>query len=227
MKNLLLILSIFLVFTSFSQLIYHYDPWVIDQTQIMLNGEVDTLEYDFNQDGIKDMRISSWSNHQDGIQTVVEVLMINSNPSGKWLELINGSGYISDCPSSGFVLNPPYYPPINFGYIYTSNELPSPYVNEVVNMPFRIQDNSLEIHYGLIRISYQSTMITIMGYIYNQTPNSPVDCNLVNLSVSEFDKEIDLEIDKYFNLLGQEIKDPHGFVIVLYKNGITKKIYIE
>ncbi len=216
-----IILSIYLATSaiSYSQINYEDIDWIIDQTQVMFDSEVDTLELDFDQDGQNDMRISSWSNHQGGIQTAIEVLMLDAVGFGG-LQVPNNSSYISDCPSSGF-----NYQSIT-GYIYTSDAL-NPYANQYVKMPFRFQ-RTTGTHYGLLYVRYVGTTITIEGYAWNPTHNGPCDCNTTEwLSLKELNENNIFEVEKYFNLIGQEIKDPHGFVIALYKVGITKKIYIE
>lgn len=218
MKNVILIISLFTFSVSYSQIEYVDVDWVIDQTQVMSNGQSDTVSIDFDQDGVDDMRITSWSNHSSGIQTVVEALMLNSSLSGG-LEVPFNPPYISDCPSTGF-----QYDKI-VGYIYTS-DFSNPYSGQYVKIPFRFEGFS-GTHFGLLYVRYQGSLVTIEGYAWNPTPNGACSCSNTGwLSIQELTQD-KLEIDKYFNLLGQEIKDPHGFVIVLYKNGITKKMYIE
>lgn len=199
-----------------AQITYVDTDWIIDQTQAMVDGEVDTLELDFDQDGTKDMRISSWSNHTTGILTVTEVLMLDAVGFGGLQ--VQGS-YIADCPATGFT-----YQNI-VGYIYTS-DASNPYTNQYVKMPFKFQ-GSAGTHYGILYVRYQGTTITIEGYAWNATPNGPCDCNSTGwLSLIEQQMNHDLADFKYYNMLGQQINNPQGLVLKVYESGLSKKVYI-
>lgn len=203
-------------FSAKAQITYVDTDWIIDQTQVMVDGEMDTLELDFDQDGTKDMRISSWSNHQSGIQTVTEVLMLDAVGFGGLQ--VQGS-YIADCPASGFT-----YQNI-VGYIFTSVS-PNPYTNQYVKMPFRFQGPA-GTHYGLLYVRYQGTTITIEGYAWNATPNGLCDCNSTGwLSLHEYQME-ELHGDfHYYNMLGQQINNPQGLVLKVYESGISQKVFV-
>lgn len=216
MKTLLFFSSFLLNVGLFSQISYVNTDWIIDQTQVMVDGEMDTLELDFDQDGTKDMRISSWSNHQSGIQTVTEVLMLDAVGFGGLQ--VQGS-YIADCPASGFT-----YQNI-VGYIFTS-DASNPYANQYVKMPFRFQGTA-GTHYGLLYVRYQGTTITIEGYAWNATPNGPCDCNSTGwLSLSEYQMDELQGNFHYYNMLGQQISNPQGLVLKVYESGLSKKVYV-
>lgn len=210
-------------FSAKSQITYVDTDWIIDQTQVMVDGEMDTLELDFDQDGTKDMRISSWSNHQSGIQTVTEVLMLDAVGFGGLQ--VQGS-YIADCPASGFT-----YQNI-VGYIFTSDS-PNPYTNQYVKMPFRFQGIT-GIHYGLLYVRYVNNSvtgeletITIEGYTWNQTPGGLCDCNSTGwLSLSEYQMDELQGNFHYYNMLGQQISNPQGLVLKVYESGLSKKVYV-
>ena len=205
-----------LSFSVNSQLNYVDTDWVIDQTQLMNEGEVDTLELDIDQDGMKDMRISSWSNHSNGTQTAVEVLLLEGVGYGG-LQIQNG--YLADCPSTGFT-----YQNID-GYIFTSDQT-NPYSNQYVKMPFKFQ-GSAGTHYGLLYVRYQGTTITIEGYVWNQTPNGSCDCNATSwLSLQELSPIQTLSDFEYYNLLGQKVETPEGLVLKVYEDGITEKVFV-
>lgn len=204
-------------FSVKAQITYVDTDWIIDQTQVMVDGEVDTLELDFDQDGTRDMRISSWSNHQSGIQTVTEVLMLDAVGFGGLQ--VQGS-YIADCPATGFT-----YQNI-VGYIFTS-DTPNPYSNQYVKMPFRFQGTA-GTYYGILYVRYQGTTITIEGYAWNATPNGPCDCNSTGwLSLKEYQMD-ELQGDfHYYNMLGQQISSPQGLVLKVYENGVSEQIFIQ
>lgn len=202
MKQVLFVFLTLFALSANSQITYVDTDWIIDQTQVMINGEVDTLELDIDQDGAKDMRIYAWSNHQAGIQTVVEVLMLNAVGFGG-LQNLGSDYYIADCPSTGF-----NYQSIG-GYIYTSDS-PNPYANQYVKLPFRFE-GAAGVHYGLLYVRYVGSTITIEGYAWNQTPNGPCDCNSTGwLSLNEIQlNEMNGEFN-YYNLMGQKIEEPNG-----------------
>lgn len=216
MKKLFLSFSLILTFFVNAQISYVDTDWIIDQTQVMVDGDMDTLELDFDQDGTKDMRISSWSNHQSGIQTVTEVLMLDAVGFGGLQ--VQGS-YIADCPASGFT-----YQNI-VGYIFTS-DAPNPYANQYVKMPFRFQ-GAAGTHYGLLYVRYQGTTITIEGYAWNATPNGPCDCNsTIWLALEEHQMNQPFGDFHYYNMLGQQMSNPQGLVLKVYESGLSKKVYV-
>lgn len=218
MKTILLSIIFLYPLTYIAQITYVDTDWIIDQTQVMFDGEVDTLELDFDQDGNKDMRISSWSNHQSGIQTVVEVLMLDAVGFGG-LQVPMSSSYIADCPSSGFS-----YQSIA-GYVYTSDNS-NPYANQYVKMPFKFQ-GSAGVHYGLLYVRYVGTTITIEGYAWNETPGAACDCNSTDwLSLSEYQMDELQGNFHYYNMLGQQISNPQGLVLKVYESGLSKKVYV-
>lgn len=217
MKQILFSLTLFIALSASSQVTYVDTDWVIDQTQVM-EGDVDTLELDIDQDGSKDMRISSWSNHQFGIETVVEVLMLDAVGFGG-LQVATNSSYISDCPATGFT-----YQSIG-GYIYTS-DFTNPHANQYVKMPFRFQ-GSAGTHHGLLYVRYVGTTITIEGYAWNQTPNGPCDCNSTGwLSLNKLQMDQLKGNFQYYNLMGQRIEHPSGLTLKVYESGVTEKIYL-
>ena len=217
MKTLFLSFAILCSLQATAQISYVDTDWIIDQTQVMFDGQMDTLELDFDQDGTKDMRISSWSNHQGGIQTVTEVLMLDAVGFGGIQ--VQGS-YIADCPATGF-----QYQSI-VGYIYTS-ESSNPYANQYVKMPFRFQ-GSAGTHYGLLYVRYQGTTITVEGYAWNPTPNGPCDCNsTIWLSLNEYEMDYMKGDFEYYNLLGQRVEGPSGLTLKVYESGYSEKVYIQ
>ena len=216
MKQALILLSIFFATTANSQLTYVDLDWVIDQTQVMPDGQTNIQEIDFDSNGSNDMRIGSWSNHQAGIQTVVEVLMIDAVGFGG-LEIPGNSGYISDCPSTGFT-----YQDI-VGYIYTSDEI-NPYVNQYVKMPFRFQGTS-GTHCGFLYVRYVGTTITIEGYAWNPTPSGSCSCTSSGwLSLKE--NESDEEDYELYDLMGNRIDAPEGVTLKVYESGHVEKIFV-
>lgn len=216
MKRLLFLFSLLFSISSFSQISYVDTDWIIDQTQVMFDGQMDTLELDFDQDGTKDMRISSWSNHQSGIQTVTEVLMLDAVGFGGLQ--VQGS-YIADCPATGF-----QYQSI-VGYIFTSDS-PNPYANQYVKMPFRFQGTA-GTHYGILYVRYQGTTITVEGYAWNPTPSGSCDCNTTDwLTLEEHQMNQPIGDFKYYNLLGQQLTNPQGLVLKVYDTGYITKTYI-
>ena len=217
MRYLYSLLFAVLATQTFAQISYVDTDWIIDQTQVMFNGEMDTLELDFDQDGTKDMRISSWSNHTGGIQTVTEVLMLHAVGFGGLQ--VQGS-YIADCPATGF-----QYQSI-VGYIYTSGAS-NPYANQYVKMPFKFQGNA-GTHNAILYVRYQGTTITVEGYAWNPTPNGPCDCNsTIWLSLNEY-KMNNMKGDfEYYNLLGQRVEGPSGLTLKVYESGYSEKVYIQ
>lgn len=216
MKTLLLFFIFLFTKGVFAQITYVDTDWIIDQTQSMFDGDADTLQIDIDQDGTDDIRITSWSNHTSGIQTVTEVLMLDAVGFGGLQ--VQGS-YIADCPASGFT-----YQNI-VGYIYTS-EASNPYANQYVKMPFKFQGTT-GTHYGILYVRYQGTTITVEGYAWNQTPNGPCDCSTTDwLSLNEY------QIDElqgnfyYYNMLGQQISTPQGLVLKVYESGNSERIFI-
>lgn len=216
MKALFLSATLLCSINSISQISYVDTDWIIDQTQVMFDGQCDTLELDIDQDGTKDMRITSWSNHQGGIQTVTEVLMLHAVGFGGLQ--VSGS-YISDCPATGFS-----YQSI-VGYIYTSGAS-NPYANQYVKMPFKFQGTA-GTHNAILYVRYQGTTITVEGYAWNPTPNGPCDCNsTIWLSLNEYKMDYMKGDFNYYNLLGQEIDNPVGIALKVYESGYSEKVYI-
>lgn len=223
MKTLFISITLFFALQSTAQIQYVNTDWIIDLTQVMADGEADTLEFDFDQNGTKDMRISAWSNHQSGIQTAVEVLMFDAVGFGG-LQVSGSSSYISDCPASGF-----QYQSI-VGYIYTSNALPNPYTNQYVKMPFRFH-SAAGTHCGLLYVRYEgspaTTTIKIEGYAWNQTPEAPCDCNSTGwLGLNKYQMNESKGDFEYYNLLGQRVENPEGFTLKVYESGISEKVFI-
>ena len=217
MRHLYSLLFTVLAAPAFTQISYVDTDWIIDQTQVMFDGQCDTLQLDFDQDGTKDMRITSWSNHQGGIQTVTEVLMLHAVGFGGLQ--VSGS-YIADCPATGF-----NYQSI-VGYIYTSGAS-NPYANQYVKMPFKFQGNA-GTHNAILYVRYQGTTITVEGYAWNPTPNGPCDCNsTIWLSLNEY-KMNNIKGDfEYYNLLGQQVENPSGLALKVYESGYSEKVYIQ
>lgn len=217
MKTLFLSIGTLCSLQAAAQISYVDTDWIIDQTQVMFDGQMDTLELDFDQDGTKDMRISSWSNHQGGIQTVTEVLMLDAVGFGGLQ--VQGS-YIADCPVTGF-----QYQSI-VGYIYTS-ESSNPYAGQYVKMPFRFQ-GAAGTHYGLLYVRYVGTTITVEGYAWNPTPNGPCDCNsTIWLSLNKYEMDYMKGEFNYYNLLGQQVESPSGLTLKVYESGFSEKVYIQ
>lgn len=217
MKTLFLSIATLFSLQAAAQISYVDTDWIIDQTQVMFDGQCDTLELDFDQDGTKDMRITSWSNHQGGIQTVTEVLMLNAVGFGGLQ--VQGS-YIADCPATGF-----NYQSI-VGYIYTSGAS-NPYANQYVKMPFKFQGTS-GTHYGLLYVRYVGTTITIEGYAWNPTPGGACDCNsTIWLSLNEYEMNNMKGDFEYYNLLGQQVNNPSGIALKVYESGYSEKVYIQ
>ncbi|NGF75752.1 hypothetical protein G5B10_07665 [Fluviicola sp. SGL-29] len=226
MKKIIYSLAIGLIsYSASSQLNYVDIDWVIDQTASMSNNEVDTLGIDIDQDGTKDLRISSWSNHTVGESTVIEVLLLQKNSNELFYGLqttINNCNYLKDCPGT------PNYNH-SMGYIYTSNICGSnPYANEYVKFPFRFQGVS-GTHCGFLYVRYVGTTITIEGYAWNPTPEGSCSCSTSGWLTLEKpgDIEFDLGEFKYYNMMGQEVENPSGLVLKVYENGSSKKVYIQ
>lgn len=216
MKLFTLSFSLLLVISANSQISYVDTDWIIDQTQIMQNGEADSLELDFDSDGIKDMRITSWSNHTAGDPlTGITVLMLHAVGFGG---LQVSSTYISDCPATGFSYND------LVGFLYHSG-FTNPYANQYIKVPFKFQGNA-GVHNGILYVRYVGTTITVEGYAWNPTPNGPCDCNAtIWLSLNEY--KMDMKGDfNYYNLLGQEVESPSGLTLKVYESGYSEKIYI-
>lgn len=139
MKKVLFSFYLLAALSANSQLNYIDTDWVIDQTIVMSNNEVDTLEIDIDQDGTKDLRISSWSNHTVGESTVIEVLLLQKNSNELFYGLqttINNCNYLRDC----------------FGTPNYNHSIP--HANEYVKFPFRFQGAS-GIHCGFLFVRYE------------------------------------------------------------------------
>lgn len=226
MKTIFLFLFALPIFSSQSQISYVDIDWIIDQTIVMSNDEVDTLEMDIDQDGTKDLRISSWSNHTIGESTVIEVLLLQKNSNELFYGLqttINNCNYLQDCPGT------PNYNH-SMGYIYTSNSVcgANPHANDYVKFPFRFQGVS-GTHCGFLYVRYVGTTITIEGYAWNPTSGGSCSCSTSGWLTLEQpgDFKFDLGDYKYYNLMGQEVENPNGFVLKVYETGYTQKVFIS
>lgn len=222
MKTILLFITFSISLASTAQISYVDIDWTIDQTVLMSNNEVDTLEIDIDQDGAKDLRISSWSNHTVGIPTVVEVLLLQKNNNELFNGLqttINNCNYLQDCSGT------PNYNH-SMGYIYTSNCGSNPHANDYVKFPFRFQGAS-GIHCGFLYVRYIGTTIIIEGYGWNETPGGTCDCSASGwLSLNQpGEVESDLSF-RYYNLMGQEVESPIGLVLKVYENGISERVFV-
>lgn len=199
-----------------SQLEYVNVDWVIDQSIVMTDGQTDTLTLDINEDGNDDLRITSWSNHQSGIETVVEVLMLDAVGFGG-LQVSNSNLYVQDCPSTSFT-----YQSID-GYIYTSDS-PNPYADQYVKFPFRFEGTA-GTHCGFLYVRYVGTTITIEGYAWNPTPSGTCSCSTSGwLSLQELEPNQNGKYELY-NLMGQQVENPEGLTLKVYENGLVEKIY--
>lgn len=218
MKNLFAFGILIMTFPYNAQLNYVDTDWIIDQTQIMSDGQEDTLQLDIDEDGTLDMRITSWSNHQTGIYTVTEVLMLDAVSFGG-LETTS-CGYIEDCPSTGFT-----YSDIA-GYIYTSNCGSNPYSGQYVKMPFKIQGTT-GVHCGFLYVRYVGTTITIEGYAWNPTVNGTCSCSSSGwLALNELTPQSIEDNPTYINLLGQKVENPDNMVFRIYDSGVVDKVFI-
>lgn len=216
MKKLLFCSVLLLPTGLFSQITYVNTDWVIDQTQIMANGDADSLILDFDQDAIADMRITSWSNHTAGDPlTGITVLMLHAVGFGG---LQVSSTYISDCPATGFSYND------LVGFLYHSG-FTNAYANQYIKVPFKFQ-GSAGIHNGILYVRYVGTTITIEGYAVNLTPDGPCDCaTTIWLSLNENQMK-DIKGDfEYFNLLGQRVESPSGLTLKVYESGLVEQVY--
>lgn len=208
----------FISYSANSQLNYVDTDWVIDQTIVMSNNEVDTLEIDIDLDGTIDLRISSWSNHTVGIPTAIEALLPGSPING--LQNMGGCVYLQDCP-----ITPSYNN--TMGYIYTSNCGSNPHANQYVKFPFRFQ-GSAGIHCGFLYVRYVGTTITIEGYAWNPTAGGNCSCSTSGWLTLEKpgDFEFDLGKFKYYNLMGQEVENPNGITLKVYDSGVSEQVFI-
>lgn len=220
MKTLFITLSLLCSLELSAQITYVNTDWVIDQTQIMQNGDADSLELDFDNDGIKDMRITSWSNHTQGDPlTGITVLMLHAVGFGG-LEVAPNQTYISDCPATGFS-----YDDI-VGFLYHSG-FTNPYSNQYIKVSFKFQGNA-GVHNGILYVRYVGTTITIEGYAVNLTPNGPCDCaTTIWLSLNENQLNPTDENFEYYNLLGQQIDNPKGLVLKVFESGLSERIFIN
>lgn len=216
MKHLLILLFALITTVTSAQLNYIDLDWIIDQTQVMMDGQTNIQEIDINADGSNDMRITSWSNHQSGIATVVEVLMLDAVGFGG-LQAAIGNQYIQNCPGTSFS-----YQSID-GYIYTSDS-PNPYADQYVKFPFRFEGTAGP-HCGFLYVRYVGTTITIEGYAWNPTPSGTCSCPTSGwLSLKEFEPNQNGEYELY-NLMGQQVDNPEGLTLKVYENGLVEKIY--
>ncbi|NVK65695.1 MAG: hypothetical protein HWE22_13970 [Flavobacteriales bacterium] len=211
----LYILILSLTSTSvFAQLSYVEIDWEIDQSIIMIDGDTDTLEFDIDQDGINDLRLTSWSNHQAGIETVIEALLLSSTLH-QGIET-DGCNFWNAC-SQGFGSSG-----IN-GYLYSSNcNNPS---DGYYKYPFEFE-GGLGIRCGFLYVRYEGSIITIEGYACNPNNNS---CSCSTSGWVGLDKPKIIsgeEPHKFYNLMGQEVSDPNGLVLRVYESGFTEKVYI-
>ena len=219
MKKIICSLAIGLMsYSANSQLNYVDIDWVIDQTQVMPNDEVDTLEIDINQDGVIDLIISSWSNHTFGISTAIEVLLSGSSTYG--LQTTSNCNYLQNC------IGTPSYNDVS-GYIYTSNCSSDPYANQYVKFPFQFQ-GATEGHCGFLYVRYVGTTITIEGYAWNPVSGGNCSCSSSGwLSIEELSPD-ELQTEyQYYNLLGQRVNDPKGLALKVYESGVSEKVFIS
>ena len=216
MKTLFLSLTLLCSLELSAQVTYVNTDWIIDQTQVMPNGDADSLELDFDNDGIKDMRITSWSNHTQGDPlTGITVLMLHAVGFGG---LQVSSTYISDCPATGFSYND------LVGFLYHSG-FTNPYANQYIKVPFKFQGNA-GVHNGILYVRYVGTTITIEGYAVNLTPNGPCDCaTTIWLSLNELEMKNMKGDFEYYNLLGQRVEGPSGLTLKVYENGLVEQVY--
>lgn len=220
MKTLFISISLLCSLYSTAQITYEDTDWIIDQTQVTSNGDADTLEIDFDQNGSKDMRITSWSNHSIGSPlTSMTALMLHGFGNGG-LEVAPNQTYISDCPATSFAYG------AMVGYLYNS-DFSNPYADQYVKVPFKhIAPNG--VHYGLLYVRYVGTTVTIEGYAYNQTVNGACDCNStiwLALDDNEMNDQLKGDFD-YYNLMGQQVEHPEGLVLKVFESGSTEKTFI-
>ncbi|GAA0874384.1 hypothetical protein GCM10009118_07920 [Wandonia haliotis] len=230
MKYLIFTAWLFIVIPVTAQLTYVDIDWQIDQTVIMQDGVTDSIEIDIDEDGVNDLRITSWSNHTTGIETAIEALLLSSSLYEGFD--VDGCNSLRACFEGGGSNSS-----IN-GYIYSSDcSNPS---NDYIKFPFQF-DGEQGIHCGFLYVQYEGSIITIEGYAWNSTPSGTCSCNssgwlgikeellpegpyrLYNLLGQEiFEPEGPYRL---YNLLGQEIFEPEGLTLKVYRNGLIQKIY--
>lgn len=198
-----------------AQLTYVDVDWSIDQSVIMPDGQTDIMEFDIDEDGTNDLRITSWSNHTTGIETVVEVLLLSAS-------LYEGLD-VDNCNSLVECFGGLSDPSIN-GYIYSSDcSNPS---NEYLKFPFEFTAGDGHIHCGFLYVRYQGTSIIFEGYAWNEGTSS-CSCSTSGwLSLEEPEPTEDQGTFEYYTLLGQKTDNPQGLVLKVYESGRTEKVFM-
>lgn len=229
MKSVFLILSIFLSFVSFSQQMNYVEHSIVyDTSNLSVSGcgENNFDSLDFNGDNIFDLRITSWFEHPStcGIKSVIEILMLDYNPGDMLFNgkvLMDSNMLIKNCPdnifsdysTTAYILSTDVYTNHTSGYY---------------KIPFNFESND-GVHCGFLFVRYGDggKTITIEGYSWNSIAGQSCSCGTGWLGL---DEQVQTEFEKpykYYNLLGQEVIEPHGLTVVLYENGVSKKAYFE
>lgn len=219
MKKILLILSVLLTLSSFSQLESVMLNWNYSLSDSITHATMQEIYID--GDTVSDMRISD-SYHAS--INIVEVLLHDGH--------LNADNHliIDDCPVSNNWSNEEID-----GYIYTSlteteilDGVPDyNYSNETVKMPFNFNGGDGN-HCGFLFVKYLNYDITVQGYIWNTVADAICSCNTSGtLGVDEIKLDYSNLKFSYYNLLGQKVYSPKGLVLKVYENGFTQKVFIE
>lgn len=225
MKSIVLFIVLILTGICHSQISYS-NLNLEYETSIPKLAETDSVDID--SDGLVDLQISSWFIYENLFEDLGIGVLVKDHDDDFSTTItsigVKSSGIVRDCHTSG--TNNIY------GYVYSNNYNSGiiNYTSGYLKIPFDFEASD-GIHCGFLFVRYNGSLVTIEGYSWNETKKSSggqCPCNNDYLSLSEpISSDTFGEVDKYFDLLGKEIKDPHGFVIVLYKNGITKKVFFE
>ncbi len=187
----------------------------------MDDGLMNINEIDFNQDGITDLQVLSWSHQSYQTGTGVELQIISDVYDFKGFST-SSNHYINACPT-----NPEYYNS-GYGYVFRS-DINRPYTKDYVLLPFRftIEGN---IHFGVLHVLYESTTITIEGYNWHPQPLKSCDCQSSystspSLEINVISETVPMLKYKYYNISGQELQAPKGIVLKVFENGQIEHLY--
>ena len=194
---------------------------VIDLSVEMIDGQMTANEIDFNQDGISDMRIYSWSNQSYMTGSGIEVQLFSDVYNFKGFN-VDSKEYWNPCPSNPSNFNSAY------AYLFRS-DVERPSTRDYVMFPFRFTIGE-NIHFGVLHVLYEGPIVSIEGYTWNESPLKSCDCQTSNTSLTLGIDTVPNEFEglhfKYYNLLGQEITDePKGVVLKVYDNGQMERIH--
>lgn len=224
MKKTITILSFFLATTSFSQQLTEVQLNYVFDVTVPQASHTDSIYID--GDTLVDILLYSWFIYDtvNGYENLgIEVLSKdndnNFNNSVFRVKNASNSLMIQDCHDFGGGNS-------SSAYLYTNNPGNVNYTSGYKKVPFRF-DASDGNHHGFLYVRYEDSIVTLQGLTWNEIPEELCPCNSDYLGIQNIVEEDKYqEIIGYYNLLGQEINEPKGLVIVLYKSGLTRKMFI-